>query len=190
MNVRSGTLRLVRSLEITSVCEVLSDIRRVESNADCPETAEPIYQYWCSKRGSKALPARADIDPTEIPPSVLPYLQLVDVVDDTRPYVYRLNGTREVALRGRDPRGRSVRDAFWGPSAEDALGCYDRVVAECTPLVDPVPYHDRKYCSDFTLFLPLSDDGKTVNMILVYSTYYLADAQPPANAASQRGDLQ
>ena len=115
------------------------------------------------------MPARADIDPSEIPPRILPCLQLVDVVDDERRYVYRLNGTHDVFIRGRDPRGEPVSRAFWGPSAQEALGCYDRVVAERVPIIDPVAYCDERYCSDFTIFLPLSDDGIAVNKILVFS---------------------
>ena len=148
---------------------MLRDIRRVESVADCPEPAWPIYQYWLAKRGSKPMPARSDIDPTEIPARLLSSLQLVDVVGDERRYVYRLNGATDVRVRGHDPRGKPVREGFWGPSAEDAVGCYDRVVAERAPVIDPVAFSDGHHISEFTLFLPLSDDGSAVNIILIYS---------------------
>jgi hypothetical protein len=52
------------------------------------------------------MPSRADIDPTEIVP-FLPGIMLVDVVADERRFVYRLVGTREVAMRGRDPTGKT-----------------------------------------------------------------------------------
>jgi hypothetical protein len=129
-----------------------------------------IYAYWASKRGDRAMPRRADLDPTEIPPHLLPGITLVDVVPDSRRYVYRLVGTKEAEVRGYDPTGRSVDEAFFGDNAEDATECYDRVVESRTPILDPVPFLERRrgYRGAESLFLPLSNDGLAVNMILVF----------------------
>ena len=149
---------------------MLADIQVVDNAGELPAMARVIHDYWLAKCNGRRMPRRADIDPIEISPQLLPFVQLVDVVNDDRRYVYRLNGTQDVHVRGHDPRGKSVKDAFWGPDAEDALGCYDRVVAERAPIIDPVPYDNGEFTSDFSLFLPLSDDGETVNMIIVLST--------------------
>ena len=124
------------------------------------------------------MPARSDIDPVEISPRLLPNICLVDVVADERRYVYRLVGTGEVEVRGQDPTGKSVLEGFFAPSAEDALGCYDRVVASGAPFLDPTPFTapTGRYVTEETLFLPLSDDGKNVNKILVFS--YSRDQRP------------
>jgi hypothetical protein len=53
--------------------------------------------------------------------------------------VYRLVGTKEVEIRGRDPTGKSVLDGFFGPSLDDALGCYDTVVRTRRPHYDDDP---------------------------------------------------
>ncbi|HEX6119483.1 MAG TPA: hypothetical protein VFZ03_08515, partial [Dongiaceae bacterium] len=81
--------------------------------------------------------------------------------------------TREVDIRGRDPTGKSVLDGFFGPSLDDALDCYDRVVATRAPHYDDDPYvtPDGRYSDDETLFLPLSEDGETVSRILVFGTF-------------------
>jgi hypothetical protein len=99
-------------------------------------------------------------------------LTLVEVVDDERRYVYRLVGTYEVKVRGTDPTGKSVIDAFLGPSLENVLGCYDAVVASRRPYYDDEKYAlpDGRYIDDETLFLPFSDDGLNVNKILVFWT--------------------
>lgn len=70
-----------------------------------------------------------------------------------------------------DPTGKSVLDGFFAPCAEDALACYDRVVATCAPLLDPEPFvaPNGKYVMEETIFLPLSDVGIRVNKILVFS---------------------
>jgi hypothetical protein len=93
------------------------------------------------------------------------------VVQDDRRYVYRLVGTGDVEVRGKDPTGKSVLEGFFGPSAEDALACYDQVVATRAPLLDPMPFTaaSGKFVMEETLFLPLSEDGTNVSKILVYS---------------------
>ena len=130
-----------------------------------------MYRYWRSKCQGDRLPRRADIDPLEFP-RLLPNVTIVEVVADERRYIYRLVGTKEVEVRGRDPTGRSVLEGFFGPSVEDALRCYDTVVASRLPYYDDEPYvtPDRRYSDDETLFLPLSEDGDTVNRILVLAT--------------------
>ena len=132
-----------------------------------------MYEFWCSKFNRDALPRRADIDPLELPRSFLPCITIVEVVQDERRYVYRLVGTREVDVRGRDPTGRSVVDGYFGSSSpEEALRFYDSVVTSRSPVYNPHPYlsADGRYINEENLYLPLSDDGKAVNRILVFST--------------------
>ena len=116
------------------------------------------------------MPRRADIDPTEISPRVLPGLTMVDVVPDERRYVYRMLGTAEVQVRGSDPTGKSVLEAFLGPNADDAIGCYDRVVQARAAFIDPVPYAMRNghYVAEETIFLPLANDNGEVDKIIVF----------------------
>jgi hypothetical protein len=130
-----------------------------------------IHEYWRAKCGERRMPMRADIDPTEIPPRILPGISIVQVVEDERRYVYRLIGTGEVEVRGSDPTGKSVNEAFFGPSAEDALACYDRVAETGAPVVDTTPFTapNGRYVTEETIFLPLSEDGIRVHKILVFS---------------------
>jgi len=144
-------------------------------NMEFPETCHPdtitMYKYWQEKCGDRTMPARCDIDPVEMPRRLLPGICIVDVVTDERRYVYRLVGTGDAEVRGNDPTGKSVLEGFFGPSAEDALSCYDKVVKSRAPFLDAAPFTAPcgKYVNEETLFLPLSDDGMTVNKILVFS---------------------
>lgn len=139
----------------------------------CKAETIALYDYWCSKRGNRPMPSRADVDPLEIPARLLPCLCLVDVVDDARRYVYRLVGTAEVQARDYDPTGKSVAEAFYGPDATNALFWYDKVVATKAPLLDTETFvaTNGRYATEETLFLPLSDDGVTVNKIMVFSPF-------------------
>jgi hypothetical protein len=144
----------------------------IEFPPTCHSDTLTLYAYWRGKRGERRMPARTDLDPADIP-RLLPGICLVDVVSDERRYVYRLVGTGEVEVRGFDPTGKSVSQAFFGHTVEDALSCYDRVVETKAPFLDPIPFlsTNGRYVSRETLFLPLSSDGKTVNKILVFSHF-------------------
>ena len=113
-----------------------------------------------------------DSSSENMPRRVVPGISVVAVVQDDRRYVYRLVGTGDVEVRGNDPTGKSVLEGFFGPSAENALACYDRVVSTGAPLLDPMPLTASswgKFVMEETLFLPLSEDEANVNKILVYS---------------------
>ena len=127
------------------------------------------HAYWQEKCAGRRMPSRSDIDPSEIK-QYLPHITLVDVVDDERRYVYRLVGTKEVELRGYDPTGRSVTDAFFAVSAENAVQNYDMARNMRAPfyVADPFQAVDR-FIGEEDLFLPLSNDGETVNMIMIFS---------------------
>lgn len=135
----------------------------------CHATVQRLYAYWDARRGERAMPARRDIDPADMK-ALLPNLILVDVVADARRYVYRLVGTHEVEMRGGDPTGKAVKDAFYAESAADTLLFLDRVVETRQPVLYRGTYRptSSRIQQEDTLFLPLSNDGASVNMILIY----------------------
>lgn len=124
------------------------------------------------------MPARSDVDPVDLK-ALLSDLILIDVVPDARRYIYRLVGTHEVEMRGRDPTGKSILDAYYGESAEDTTVYLDRVVQTRQPVFyrgTYQPLRTRTQRED-VLFLPLSTDGETVNMIMLLShTDWVKDA--------------
>lgn len=147
---------------------IASDVSPTMSHPD----TKAIYDYWNRKRGARRMPCRADIDPAEISAHLLPFLSLIEVVADDRRYVYRLMGTAEVQVRGFDPTGKSVYEGFLAPDVADAISRYNKVVATRAPHLDPVPFKvdGAHYLTNETIFLPLSDDGSSVNKILVLAT--------------------
>ena len=135
----------------------------------CDPRVQELFKYWEDRRGDRAMPRRRDIDPVDFPYH-LASVVLVDVHADGT-FVYRVVGTNEVAIRGYDPTGRSVAEAYFGPSLEDVLACYGYVREHGSFLFDPNPFvsKNQRYRCDETLFLPLSEDGETVSQILVYA---------------------
>ncbi len=139
--------------------------------AACHPDIRAMVDYWRLKAGDRRMPRRTDIDPTEIK-AFLPRITLVDVVPDARRFVYRLVGTEEVASRGNDPTGRSVAEAFFASSAEESLLYYEHVAETGAPCCFRGDYRapDGALEKQDVIFLPLSEDGETVSIILVF--YY------------------
>ena len=157
-------------------------VRGAHDLAGEPEPVRRFYRYWDARRGDRAMPARGDIDPADMK-EFLPDLLLIDVEEGdgkTMPrFRYRVVGTREVHLRGFDPTGLHVENGYFGPSVEDALGCYSTVYLECCPLYDPLPFitPDNRWRHEDTLFLPLSEQPKDVSQILVFAHKRESDAE-------------
>lgn len=137
--------------------------------AGCHASVRALFDYWWAKRGTRQMPARGDIDPTELK-ALLPHLILIDVVPDARRYVYRLVGTHEVEMRGGDPTGKTVKDAFYAESADHTISFLDHVTRTRAPALYRGTYQptSTRTQTEDTIFLPLSHDGAAVNMILVY----------------------
>jgi hypothetical protein len=127
------------------------------------------YAYWLAKRGVRNMPSRADVDPIELK-RVLPHVMLVDVLGPRR-YRLRLVGTKCVAAHGTDATGKTLDEALKDDQYRaHVVGLYDQCAEERRPLYseslffqlgDAVDRHVK------VIFLPLSNDGATVNMVLV-----------------------
>ena len=67
----------------------------MEPRRDIP--ADPrlkrLLDYWEGKRGDRAMPARADIDPTTLGKDLLPWIALTEVIDGGARFRFRLCGT-------------------------------------------------------------------------------------------------
>jgi hypothetical protein len=137
--------------------------------SQCDPDILNVLAYWEGKKRGRDMPSRDDIDPTELV-KFLPYISIIDAVPDARRFVYRLVGTMEVEVRGYDPTGKSVGDAFFAASAEAAMANYQRVCDSREPFYEQDAFQvvDR-WINEANLFLPLSDDGETVSKVMVFS---------------------
>ena len=136
-------------------------------------TVRALHDYWRAKCGTRLMPSRQDFDPVDLKP-YLPSIILVDVVPDSRRFVYRLVGTKEVSERGQDPTGKPVGETFFAKTAEETLELYAYIVHERRPFCfrDPYEAPDGRIEHEDIIYLPLSANGTDVNMIMVYSHNY------------------
>ncbi len=133
-----------------------------------------LKRYWDGKRGDRAMPARADLDPVDIP-EILPYILLVDTAETLEEFRYRLIGTEACRGFDRDRTGARFADLPRTERFDEVYGGYWRSFQERTPQYFHGPLasigEDRTQFSRLTL--PLSHDGNHVDMILggiVYSS--------------------
>lgn len=137
----------------------------------CHPDVAAVYTLWDKKRrGGRTPPSRADFDPLEIPTHLLPGILLIDVRHDPLRFRYRLVGTRDVKRRGMDPTGLDVTEGHYGPNPQRALQTYSYVSETGGSLYrsDSVTDGNGIVRSEERLFLPLSTDGSTVDMILAF----------------------
>lgn len=129
-----------------------------------------IYQYWLDMRGDRAMPSRADLNPADIT-ALLPYVSLVDVERDPVRYRMRLIGTETVKAMAIDVTGKYMDEI---PLIESLLKQnYDWLIEEKHPYInfDKLKWSKKSYLEYYALGLPLSNNGKDVNM-LMFGMYY------------------
>jgi hypothetical protein len=130
-----------------------------------------LFAYWSEKCAERMMPSRADIDAADLR-YAMGDLTLIEVERDPLRFRVRLEGTNAVARSRVDMTGRYV-DQF--PMAEyraQLVESYTSVVRERRPAwaKRSITLDNRPYSYE-VLWLPLSQDGETVNMILVYVVY-------------------
>lgn len=126
-----------------------------------------LFEYWSERRGQRRMPARADIDPADIP-KLLPHLLLADVDEQPADVRFRLVGTELVERFGGEFTGRRLSDLDYGSEADAVAESYAQVIRTGEPQFKISHFwtRDYRYLRIQHLLLPLSEDGKSVNMIL------------------------
>jgi hypothetical protein len=138
-----------------------------------PENAafQEFYEYWLSKGADKGLPARADIDPLDIP-QLLANVFLIDVVPgNPRRFRFRLVGTRITELEG-EMTNRFL-DEFVPGAAGTAMARHyeDTVAGQIYVRHETLHWRRREYVNYDVLLLPLSSDGHSIDKLFGLARY-------------------
>ena len=135
-------------------------------------TNQAAFAYWDEIRAGRAMPSRADLDPSDIP-TILPCVFLLDVAQDPLDFRYRLIGTKMASHLNRDLTGAWMSEVAHQKPPSRIWSACARVVETRVPLSSDTPYvgkhHEYKKTED--LILPLSADGETVNMLFVTADF-------------------
>jgi hypothetical protein len=144
-------------------------------------TLAAVKAYWDEKRGTRKMPARADISPVDLREH-LGWIMMIEVLPDCAEFRYKLIGTKVTRYFVTNSTGRTVSEAFghFGPGAVKGVqAVYRKAAREHVPtrafgeanwLVD-WKMEGRGFPNFDSLYLPLSDDGVTANMLLSVFTF-------------------
>ena len=124
-----------------------------------------LFQYWTAKRGARAMPARADINPADIKP-LLPDVMIWSAIE---PFPIRLVGDHIVNFVGANNTGKSATDGMPDNAAAAMRGVILDVIAAKAARFRFgrafwLPKKDYRFFE--AAYLPLSADGENVDMIL------------------------
>ena len=127
-----------------------------------------LYDYWAGKRDAKGkLPARADLDPAEIP-ALLPYVMLLDISHDPLDFKVRLAGTDICRRFGEEVTGKMLRQIDLDGETEHIFAQYAEAATSGQPRLDVQEFqrNDGRYMHYYRVILPLAADGTHVDMLL------------------------
>ncbi|GEM_PF-846505 len=142
-----------------------------------PEQATDPYvkmgvEYWCSVRGARRFPARADLTLRGMA-AVLPYAVIVSVIDGGADYEFRYVGEQQRQAFHTSFKGMRVSQIEAAAPALGAIlrGAYEQVRASGTPYVargavdHGVPGANPLFHE--SVFLPLSASDNAVDHLLI-----------------------
>jgi hypothetical protein len=129
---------------------------------NCAAEISELFSYWNSLRNSRQMPARRDMDPLDIP-RLLRDIQLIDVSLTPLEFHYRLIGTRRVDSIGEELTGKKVGDV--GSILDDYRDVVEQNTYKYTQTKSSNP--TKGDMMEETIFLPFSDNGECVNIIMV-----------------------
>lgn len=126
---------------------------------------------WEQLRGDRPMPSRADFDPADAPRSILPHIMLVEIhrAPDIR-FRFRLIGTHITSIMDRDSTGRWLDELYNEREYEVVTTGYFRAMESLRPVstLARAPSADRSFLEIEAVDLPLSPDGRTVDMIMTF----------------------
>lgn len=133
----------------------------------------PLLSYWQDKRADRQLPARADIDPIDIP-RLLPHIGLIDVEHDPRRFHYRLVGSYMVTLFGVSYQGTYLDASKHGRYRDFLADLYGTAVDAREPVLSEAvfDYGVDRLVTIRRLILPMAETPTApVNMLLFANAF-------------------
>lgn len=151
---------------------------QLSASASAARAHQEMFAYWASLRRGAGLPARVDLQPSNMK-RLLPTVSLIDVVKEPRDYRLRLAGTGLYGVYGREITGKTLGDVYNTAAAEYWRRELDKVVDERRPGVGvhSLAWRGAPHMSILWLRLPLASNGKDVDMILGYDAVVGAQAE-------------
>ena len=135
-----------------------------------------ILRCWESLARSGELPARDAFDPLMLPPGYWPRLALVDITasgDAALRYRWRLIGTHITETLGRDATGQYWEDIYAPEQLAAMVKSIAWVLANRRPIrvTGTAFFANKEYVAFESLEMPFASDGRTIDKIMMATTY-------------------
>jgi hypothetical protein len=145
-----------------------STVRAVELDIDCKRypDIDRILAYWRAKKGDRAFPSRADIDPMEFSRE-LPRVMMAEVSYDPLEFRYRVAGTGLFAMHGQELTGKKARDLDPPEFGAVIHRHYAEAIERRAPILHLIELTlDYLTTSYARIILPLSSDGTVIDRLI------------------------
>jgi hypothetical protein len=148
-----------------------------------------LYQYWRDLSPSGLIPSRNHFDPADVP-RLLPNLWLIDVHRNPLRFWRRLVGSKIEEFAGMNLTGGWVGDRLSGARLSGVHTFLMDVAETGQPnwrRGKSLIRFEKDYAELERLYLPLADDGMTVDMILAITVFYRLPMPSPSNLNQMPG---
>jgi hypothetical protein len=137
------------------------------------QKVQRLHDYWHELRGARVMPARRDIDATEIW-SLLPNIHVSEWFENPDRVRYRVAGTELVASIGREISGHWLTDFHTDPKdVAETMTLYRQVIARRAPIIGrTLGSMQRLGVDSFEwIICPLSENGRAVTHFIGLEDY-------------------
>lgn len=151
-------------------------IRQLEFDLSNYSILEGVLDAWKQWRAGQVAPMWRDVDLMSLAPKAIPFVTVVDVVDEAFDYRFRFIGTASVELYKQDNTGKCLSKLEWTSEViRSTKQQYDQVVNTGVPILINSQYTKNTgvMAEKINLRMPLIDDAGTVDKII--SVYEIID---------------
>lgn len=151
--------------------------------SEAHEGVKSLYNYWCEISPNGQLPGRKHFDPIDLP-RLLPNLWLIEVHREPLRFWRRLVGSKIEEFAGMNLTGGWVGDRLSGTRLSGVHSYLMDVVESKRPnwrRGKSLIRFEKDYAELERLYLPMADDGVTVDMILAITVFYKLPMPSPSN---------
>lgn len=138
-----------------------------------------VFGHWNQVRGEKFAPSLLEFRLEDLPPKIVPYMVIVDILGPPMDFYYRFFGTKMVENAGFDmTRKTYFADKVQGYGFVNSE-VFPHVVKERKPLCTLTSWISIKGLnfSTTTLRLPISENGKDVTHAISVNHFELASGE-------------
>lgn len=153
-----------------------------------------VLEIWQAKRGTRTMPARADLTLTDLK-SVLGNLAFLGIVHEAGRRRFRVRLMGGALDEYVTPMtGRFVDEALPAHFADKWTALWQPAIDARAPLrsVNRVEYGGRRWYVAEAIYAPLADDGETPDVLMIAVYYHVCDetgGRPSAIAARLTSEL-